>query len=454
MRNEHQPEVSFLPTDGLSYDPTDPHYYDPKALDKELTRAFALCHSCRMCFKYCDVFPLMFSLIDEKYDGNVRAFDERDRRRVLDACFQCKLCEVQCPYTPRDKHEFQLDFPSLVHRYAAVQAKTRGLTLQQRILGNPDLTAVAARASLGMANIANDIKPARHVLQLLTGIHHRKLLPKFAFTPFDQWAQKHGRMREEPGGEAVLFQTCFVQHNDPDLGRDVLDVLDRNKVDVSCVRGLQCCGMPAWEHGDLAGLRRQAHANLELLMPFVEKGAKVLVVNPTCSMVMRREYPHLLEGADRDRAKVLAQAVMDPSEYLWSIRNEPRFNTDFRSSPGDKVAYHAPCHLRAQAIGFKGRDLLRKIPGVKPVTVMECCGHDGTYAMTVQGFDVSQRVGKKAFDGMREVGAEVWATDCPLAALQFQQHAGVKPLHPMSILARAYRTDGFPHPVVKEGDTP
>ena len=29
-------------------------------------------------------------------------------------------------------------------------------------------------------------------------------------------------------------------------------------------------------------------------------------------------------------------------------------------------------------------------------------------------------------------------------ALQFAQHAGVKPMHPMSVLARAYRPDGFP----------
>jgi Fe-S oxidoreductase len=43
----------------------------------------------------------------------------------MDACFQCKLCEVQCPYTPRDNHEFQLDFPKLVHRYKAPRAKTR-----------------------------------------------------------------------------------------------------------------------------------------------------------------------------------------------------------------------------------------------------------------------------------------------------------------------------------------
>jgi hypothetical protein len=47
---------------------------------------------------------------------------------------------------------------------------------------------------------------------------------------------------------------------------------------------------------------------------------------------------------------------------------------------------------------------------------------------------------------MRDADAEIWATDCPLAAIQFQQHAGVKPLHPMSILARAYREDGFDPP--------
>jgi Fe-S oxidoreductase len=201
--------------------------------------------------------------------------------------------------------------------------------------------------------------------------------------------------------------------------------------------------MPAWERGDLESLRRQARANFEILLPFVEQGAKVLAINPTCSMMMRREHPTLVSPEDRPAAEKIAAAVMDPSEYLWSIRNEPRFNTNFRSTPGDRVAYHTPCHLRAQAVGFKGRDLLRKIPGVVPATTMECCGHNGTYAMTVEGFEPSARIGKKAFDGMKEGDAEIWATDCPLAALQFQQHAGVRPMHPMSILARAYREDGF-----------
>jgi Fe-S oxidoreductase len=436
--------IKYQPTDGLTYDPDEARYWQPEMLRKEIERVFDICHGCRMCFKYCDSFPVMFDILDRVHDGDVRKMSAAETDSVVDACFQCKLCEVQCPYTPRDKHEFQLDFPKLVHRYQALRVQRDGVKMRDRLLGDPDAAGAAARASFGVANALNKVGLHRWFLEKVLGIDRRKLLPEFAGTTFERWAETQGRVVDEPGTETVLFPTCYVQNNEPQIGRDTLDVLGRNQVACGVVRGLECCGMPAWEHGDLASLREHAKANLDALMPHVEAGAKVLAINPTCSMMLRREYPELVAAEDRERAKDLAAAVRDPSEYLWSIRDEPRFNTDFKSTPGESVAYHAPCHLRAQAIGFRGRDLLRKIPGVVPVMTMECCGHDGTYAMKVEGFEASQRVGKNAFEGMKAAEGEVWATDCPLAALQFAQHAGVKPMHPMSILARAYREDGFP----------
>jgi len=436
--------ISFLPSDGLSYDPEDDRYWDPQALQKEITRAFEICHSCRMCFKYCDSFPTLFGLLDEAHDGDVHRITPAETARVMDACFQCKLCEVQCPYTPRDGHEFQLDFPKLVHRYRAQQVRRSGVPLKARVLADPDGSARMARMSLGMANVMNRVKLHRVFMEAALGIHRDKLLPDFAPTTFERWADRQGRIRGPEGAEAVLFPTCYVQNNEPQIGRDTLEVLDRNQVKTACVKGLQCCGMPAWEAGDLESLRHQAANNIRILKPFVEAGARVVALNPTCGMMMRREYAELLPESQREDARKLAEAVCDPGELLWSIRDEPRFNTDFRSTPDGAVAYHAPCHLRAQAVGFKGRDLLRKIPGVKPKLTMECCGHNGTYAMKVEGFAPSKRIGEKAFEGMKSAEAEVWATDCPLAALQFQQHAGRKPMHPMSILARAYRADGFP----------
>jgi Fe-S oxidoreductase len=440
---DHSKNIAYHPTDGLSYDPADTKYWDPGALQKEIQRTFEICHGCRLCFKYCDSFPTLFSLLDEKYDGDVRRITAGDTRTIMNACFQCKLCEVQCPYTEREGHDFKLDFPRLVHRYRAQEVKKNGLRLRDRVLGNPMLAGILARASFGLANLANRIRLNRILLEKVFGIHRDKLLPQFASTTFEKWAARSGKIKREPDGEVVLFQTCYVDNNEPQIGRDTVDVLERNGVDVRCVKGLQCCGMPAWEQGNLDAMQRQAGANIQRLLPHVQNGAKIIAINPTCAMMMRREYPALVRLEDRPAAARIAAAMMDPGEFLWSIRNEPRFNTQFRSTPGIKVAYHSPCHLRAQAVGFKGRDLLRKIPGVVPSTVMECCGHDGTYAMTTEGFEPSARIGKRAFDGMKEGAAEIWATDCPLAALQFQQHAGVKPMHPMSILANAYREDGF-----------
>lgn len=445
MSERAKRQISYLPTDGLSYDPSEAKYWDEDALDAEVERVFEVCHGCRMCFKYCDAFPILFSAIDEQYEGDVAKLTALDKQHVMDACFQCKLCEVQCPYTPRDEHEFQLDFPKLVHRYDAVRYRKgeQSHKLRLKLLEDPDRASAMARASFGLANVMNRSDIHRWFMEKLVGIDRRKLLPDFSRTTFESWANGAGLTDQGVDGEVVLFQTCYVQGNEPEIGMDTVEVLQKNGVDVRCEKGLQCCGMPAWEGGNLELLRQKAHANLDRLMPHVEAGAKVLALNPTCSMMLRREYPQLLEGEDRARAEQLAQAVADPSEFLWSLRKEERFNTDFKSSPGDKVAYHAPCHLRTQGVGFKGRDLLRKIPGVTPSTVMECCGHDGTHAMTVEGFEYSIRVGHKAFDEMKDADAQIWATDCPLAAIQFRQHAGVKPMHPMSILARAYREDGF-----------
>jgi Fe-S oxidoreductase len=434
--------ISYAPTDGLSYDPNDAKYWDKEALGKEIDRTFEICHGCRLCFKYCDSFPSLFSFIDDNHDGDVLKVTDGETQKVMDDCFQCKLCEVQCPYTERDGHEFRLDFPKLVHRYKAIRHKEQGGTRREKMLGDPDKAGKMARTlPVVLANTANRNSVHRYFMEKFLGIHRDKLLPDFAAKTFEYWAEKQGKIKDS--GEVVLFQTCYVQNNEPQIGKDTIEVLEKNSVDVACAKGLECCGMPSWESGDLTSLQKRAKANIEKLIPFVDSGSKVLVINPTCAMMLRREYPTLVAEEDREKAEKLAAATMDPGEYVWSIRKEERFNTDFKSTPGDTVSYHAPCHLRAQSVGFKGRDLIRKIPAVKPSTTMECCGHDGTYAMTTEGFETSQKVGKKAFDGMKKGESEIWATDCPLAAIQFQQHAGVKPMHPMSVLAKAYREDGF-----------
>src|SRR4029078_5322660 len=104
------------------------------------------------------------------------------------------------------------------------------------------------------------------------GIHRDKQLPAFAPRTFEAWAAEAGLIARAPGAEAVLFQSCYVDNNESELGRDTVEVLRAHGVEVRGVRGLGCCGMPSWECGDLREMRRRARRNPGALMPHVAAG--------------------------------------------------------------------------------------------------------------------------------------------------------------------------------------
>ena len=82
---EQHKNIAYQPTDGLCYDPTEKKYWDSDALDKEIRRTFEICHGCRLCFKYCDSFPTLFSLLDEKHNGDVRRITASETGTIMDA---------------------------------------------------------------------------------------------------------------------------------------------------------------------------------------------------------------------------------------------------------------------------------------------------------------------------------------------------------------------------------
>jgi len=436
--------IKGAPTPGLTYDPNDPRYWQKEGLAAEITRIFEICNLCRLCFNLCPSFPKLFDAVD-KHGGEAAKLTAGEIDEVVDYCFQCKICYVKCPYTPDEKHEFQLDFPRLLLRANAVRRKESGIRLSSRVLSRPEMLGKMAQLTPGLANWANRQPLLRAGMQAVLGIHKDKLLPEFHGETFREWYQKH----PQPAGlheRAVLFSTCFVNYNHPDLGRDVVDVFTRNGVALDCPEQ-NCCGMPAMEAGDIELAKKMARANVAALYPHVREGKKVLAINPTCSYMMRKEYGELLGTAE---AREVSAATRDICEYLFQLKQEGKFNRDFRSTP-EKVAYHVPCHLKAQNIGFRSRDLMRLIPGTTLKMVDQCCGHDGTWAMRKEFFPASMLTGQKAFEQMQAAEAPVMATDCPLAAVHFEQAIGKRPIHPVQVLARAYRRDGFPKAIEAEG---
>jgi Fe-S oxidoreductase len=116
----HEPyevSISGLHNPFSSYDPIDARYWDPQDLRAEVERVFKLCADCRLCNKFCGSFPKLFEAVDsyctepKYFEVEIEKFKTEDLKEVVDLCFQCRLCYINCPYTPGD-HEWAIDFPA------------------------------------------------------------------------------------------------------------------------------------------------------------------------------------------------------------------------------------------------------------------------------------------------------------------------------------------------------
>ncbi|HUK40955.1 MAG TPA: anaerobic glycerol-3-phosphate dehydrogenase subunit C [Candidatus Acidoferrales bacterium] len=423
-----------------AYDPTDKRYFDEKDLRSEVERIFSLCADCRLCVKFCGSFPKMFDAIDtyctdEKYsEVDTKKLKSEDMKKVVDLCFQCKLCYIKCPYTPGD-HEWAIDFPRLMARAKAQEVKRDGVSLGDKILGNPDLAGKLGTAASPLANWANESAIHRRFMESLLDIHRDKKLPPFASkTLAAQFAARVKAPQGEPAGRIAFFSTCYINYNQPEIGVDTLEVMAHNNVEVQFAYE-RCCGMPSWHNGDMDGAIVAAKQNVADLLRFVNDGQTVVATNPTCSQMIRVEYPRLL---GTDDAKKVADNTTDPTEFLSRLASQGKLKKDFKTGAGT-INYHMPCHLRAQNIGYKTRDVLALLPDTKIKVVEECSGHDGTWAMKKENFELSMKYGNRAFTAMAEDNPNVTCSDCPLAAIQIEQGTGRRPLNPMQILAKSYR---------------
>jgi Fe-S oxidoreductase len=425
-----------------AFDLTKAEFWNSGKVDAELRRVYDICAGCRRCLSLCPSFKVMFERLDvETVDGDVDKLPAADVKEVVDLCYQCKLCYNHCPYTP--PHRWAIDFPRLMLRARAAEARRSGVTLQDRMLGNTELVGKLGSLTAPLSNWMNELSVHRAFMQAVAGIHRERRLPTFHRPTFSSWFRSTAKPAAAEGGKTAtrkvaLFTTCTVEYNAPAIGRAAVRVLERNAVDVT-VPEQRCCGMPYLDGGAIDQCRALVRANVRTLAAAVREGREIVSSGPTCSYMLKQEYPWLDESED---ARLVASNTRDLFEYLARLHAGGALDTRFSRSVG-AVTYHVPCHLRAQNIGVKSAEVLRAIPGTTVTVVERCSAVDGTWGFKTQYFHLSMKVAGPLFDAVRADAAPTVATDCPLAALQIAQGTGSEPRHPIQILAHAY---GFDEP--------
>ena len=198
--------------------------------------------------------------------------DEQDQ--VVDECFQCKLCYVNCPYIP-GQSEWAIDFPRLMLRAAAMPPRrARGAgdahQLTTNAMARTDL--VGKRSAPRMAPVANaaTAKPGslrRKVMEKTTGISSERMLPPFARQRFTHLVQqaRRGSASHRRQGMVAVFPTCLVEYQNPAIGQDLSRSTSATASSARWSTARCCCGAPWLHSGDVDHFTKAAVKNVKAL---------------------------------------------------------------------------------------------------------------------------------------------------------------------------------------------
>jgi anaerobic glycerol-3-phosphate dehydrogenase C subunit len=414
---------------------------------ESLESDLAACSGCAKCRAYCPIARELSEewatgrgkiiLLREVFSGHLEpeTLETQAFKKILDSCINCKRCLKECPSG--------VDIPWLSVTGRAHYVKERGETLGNRLLTSPRALCEALGPLVGLANLANRLRPTRQLMEKTLGLDHRRKLPALQGQSF----RKNLKAAAQPRGEQqiVLFLDCYSNLNGGE-GRAAFEILGANGFEV-LLPDLRCCGVARINTGAIEKVLTDIHFNSDLLADYVAEGLDIVFSEPSCALAVKMEYPRILNN---ETSRQVAEHCYDIFEYLSLLRDRGKLRLAFRKQ-NLTVGYHNPCHLRALDGGGQVVEHLRQIPGLRVQAFSDiCCGLGGTFGLKKENFDLSMAIGETLFQEIRDSHVDEVVTSCGACAMQIFQGTGYRPIHPLSLLAKASK--GGPEQVVgKEG---
>lgn len=364
------------------------------------------------------------------------AFTSPQMKATLDLCVSCKSCKLECP-TGVDMAKMKIEF---LHHYHA----RHGLGLRERLIAYlPRYAPLAAR--LGpLLNLAERLPAIRALRETLLGFSARRSLPRWHRPWRDTGAVANPADVVGDGRDLILFGDTFNRYFEPGNLDDARAVLCAagyrlHRVEPEFGGRPLCCGRTFLSAGQVAEARHEAERTVKALRPFVERGARVVGLEPSCMMSFRDEFFSLLPRAE---VEPLAGAAMLIEEALAADLSSGLVRLDLADQGGRTAHVHGHCHQKAFGAMGAVETVLRAVPGltVKPIE-SSCCGMSGAFGYASETIDVSMAMGEAALlPAVRKAGPDdLIVADGTSCRHQIGDGAGRNAIPVASLLARALK---------------
>lgn len=377
-------------------------------LDDEMLNA---CVQCGLCLTACPTYQVTadetrsprgrIKLMREVQDNDAPVTPE-----VVDAfasCVQCRACEPACPSDVQFGHLMEQTRATLVAADRMPAALVR-----------------VAFAPLARPWVLRAGSSALGLLQRVVPLPSRLGLPR-------RIPVRRERLTAS-GGDVVLFTGCVMDAWQRDVHAATIRVLEAAGLGVTPSGDAAACCGALHTHAGLADRARElARRTIEALPPDVP----VLVDSAGCGAAMK-EYGHLLGTTQAER---FAERVRDVHEFLVDHLDAlPTVEPVVA-----RVAVQDPCHLRhVQRAHGAVRAVLA--PFVTDLVELDddglCCGAGGAYAVVQR--DLALDVRDRKLAAITRAAPDLVASANPGCQVHLDA-AGVRAVHPMTIVDRALR---------------
>lgn len=345
---------------------------------------------------------------------------------ALSNCISCKACKTECPSN--------VDMALLKAEYNFARHRQRGVPWRDRIMSRPDLLGRLGNAMPRLANATLDAPWLRGLMERTLGISARRPLPHYAEETFDRWFIKRSASSRRTRGTVLLWDDCFVRHNEPHIGRAAVRVLEAAGFHVELVGGHVCCGRPAFSQGRLDVARSMGETNLACL---AGRDERVVFLEASCYSMFSQDYVELgLPGA----AEVRERCCLFEDFLLGVLERDPDALPFQEASI--TVGIHGHCHAKSLTPHrVNAAQLLRILPGAE-VTFLNtsCCGMAGAFGALREKYDLSVAMGALLVEQLNTLpaGATVVAsgTSCRHQIAHLTDH---RPVHCAEVLAARLR---------------
>ena len=203
--------------------------------------------------------------------------------------------------------------------------------------------------------------------------------------------------------KASVFITCICDSFYGHVGDAMVEILERQGVQVDFPEGQVCCGQPALNTGYWDDAREVAK---DLLDAFKDSE---YVVGPSgsCVSFIHEYYPIIFEKDPKYKklAEDFIKKTYEFSQFLVEVLKVDDIGAKFPH----KVTYHANCHaMRFLGVNPSVVTLLENVKGLEYVELpglQVCCGFGGTFSVKLP--ETSEKIVDEKADNVLSTGASV-----------------------------------------------